>query len=132
MSHRQLVTQSAALRLPGRACIHSAIAVDEEKLTAAGVAVHRVVPDGAIIQALAVALQFPAWFGGTADGLADCLGDLSWLPRQGRVLVIADAARRLREDPRGMGLVLSCWLDASARWCEDGLPFHLVLEVTRP
>ncbi len=117
---------------PGLACIHSASPVDDQTLAAAGLDVHRVAGDGEIILAVAAALRFRPWFGGTADGLADCLGDLSWLPFQGRVLVFADATRRLREDPRGMGLVLSCWLDAAPRWCEDGLPFHLVLEVGFP
>jgi RNAse (barnase) inhibitor barstar len=36
---------------------------------------------------LADELAFPAWFGRNFDALADCLGDLSWLPGVGHVLV---------------------------------------------
>ena len=35
---------------------------------------------GALLDAIAVALSFPRWFGRNLDALADCLGDLSWLP----------------------------------------------------
>ncbi len=43
----------------------------------------------AIIRRFAAALDFPAWFGGNWDSLADCLDDLSWRPApQGRVLVV--------------------------------------------
>jgi RNAse (barnase) inhibitor barstar len=34
----------------------------------------------ALLDAIARALSFPAWFGHNLDALADCLGDLSWLP----------------------------------------------------
>lgn len=30
----------------------------------------------------AAVLHFPDWYGGNLDALADCLGDLSWLPEE--------------------------------------------------
>ena len=38
-------------------------------------------------QKCAGTMAFPAWFGHTWEGLADCLGDLSWLPGSGHVLL---------------------------------------------
>jgi len=62
------------------------------ELTAAGWTLH--VLDGrvvtgrdALFDRLADELAFPAWFGRNFDALADCLGDLSWLPGVGHVLV---------------------------------------------
>lgn len=40
----------------------------------------------ALLKALALAMNFPATFGGNRDALADCLQDLSWLPHRGCVL----------------------------------------------
>jgi len=37
---------------------------------------------------LAKALAFPDWFGGNWDALEDCLGDLSWHPAPGYVLLL--------------------------------------------
>jgi hypothetical protein len=35
----------------------------------------------------AATLLFPAWFGHTWEGLADCLADLSWLPGSGHIVL---------------------------------------------
>ena len=37
---------------------------------------------------IAAALRFPEWFGANFDALADCLGDLSWLPADGYLLLL--------------------------------------------
>ncbi len=39
------------------------------------------------LQKIAQALAFPKWFGGNWDALEDSLGDLSWRPGEGHVLV---------------------------------------------
>jgi hypothetical protein len=63
-------------------------------------------------------LRFPAWFGGNWDALEDCLGDLSWRPAPGHVLLF-------ERFPRGDELaVLIDVLRSSARfWAERGRPF---------
>ncbi|HEX4927308.1 MAG TPA: barstar family protein [Burkholderiales bacterium] len=40
-----------------------------------------------VFDALARALEFPAWFGRNWDALEDCLGDLSWRPAGGELLL---------------------------------------------
>jgi hypothetical protein len=60
---------------------------------AAGLAVHRVDLSGAttkseLLTAVARALDFPDWFGGNWDALEDSLGDLSWLPEGGLVVLV--------------------------------------------
>lgn len=49
-----------------------------------------------VLSRIAAALDFPPHFGHNWDALADCLGDLSWLPGDGVVLVL-DGADALRE-----------------------------------
>lgn len=42
---------------------------------------------------VAEGLDFPTWFGGNFDALADCLGDLDWLPAPGYVFILEHADR---------------------------------------
>jgi hypothetical protein len=44
-----------------------------------------------VLDALARAAQFPSWFGGNWDALADLLCDLSWQPAPGYVMVLQGA-----------------------------------------
>lgn len=44
----------------------------------------------AVLSALGRALSFPEYYGHNLDALADCLGDLSWLPPGPVELVVAD------------------------------------------
>lgn len=46
---------------------------------------------GALLAALAQAIAAPEWFGNNWDALADALGDLSWHPAPGYVLLLRDA-----------------------------------------
>lgn len=62
------------------------------ELVAHGWALHlingrRVVSAGALFDRCTEVLAFPSWFGRTFDGLAFCLGDLSWLSGRGHVVL---------------------------------------------
>src|SRR3546814_3290587 len=48
-----------------------------------------------VLDRFAAALHSPDWFGRNWDALADCLGDLSWWPAEGYLLLLdhADAWR---------------------------------------
>jgi hypothetical protein len=77
----------------------------------------------ALLERVARALQFPAWFGGNWDALEDCLTDLSWAPAPGYVLLFEGAAT-IAADDRG---ALQDILASSAEfWAERRRPFFAV------
>jgi hypothetical protein len=53
----------------------------------------------ATLAAFAQALDFPAWFGGNLDALADCLGHLARTAQGEWELVVDHAADLARDDP---------------------------------
>jgi len=61
--------------------------------------VHAGATKEATLAAFADALDFPAWFGGNLDALADCLGHLARTTPGELELVVDDAAQLAREDP---------------------------------
>ncbi len=66
-----------------------------------------------LLARVALALSFPAWFGGTFNGLYDCLRDFHWTERRQIVLLHADVphipADELRE-------YLDALQEAAADW----------------
>jgi RNAse (barnase) inhibitor barstar len=82
----------AGQRAPGAFPVPAGTPVSTEPAAAAGwlVAVldGRAITSAAeLFEACAGALEFPEWFGRNFDALADCLGDLSWLPAPGYLLL---------------------------------------------
>lgn len=82
---------------------------------------------------LAAALTFPTSFGHNWDALADSLGDLSWLPTCGRVL-LADNAGDLRDaDEATFDILLDILDRASVTWAAQDTPFFVFLALdSRP
>lgn len=81
-----------------------------------------------LLRRFADALDFPAWFGHNWDALADCLGDLSWMPAPGYVLLLrrtADARDRRAGD---FGTALDILDEASRTWAGRGVPFWIFLD----
>lgn len=73
----------------------------------------------ALLARIATALHFPAWFGHNWDALADCLGDLGWLPAPGYVVLLEHAGEfreRHRDEFETMLTILreaaECWAGA--------------------
>lgn len=76
---------------------------------------------------IATALQFPDWFGNNWDALADCLGDLSWLPAGGNLLVL-DAAWDWRErDAEDFATLLEICGETAHAWLRERRPFWVVI-----
>ena len=73
------------------------------------------------LEKIAHALAFPQWFGGNWDALEDCLGDLSWRPGAGHVLVFESF-------PRGdeLGVLIDVLLSSAQFWAERARPFFAV------
>lgn len=76
---------------------------------------------------IALALQFPAWFGGNWDALQDCLGDLSWLEGKGYLLLFDHSSAWREAEPEAFAILLDI-LEAAARgWAGSGTPFWALL-----
>jgi hypothetical protein len=66
------------------------------------------------LDAIGVALSFPAWYGRNLDALHDCLVDLSWLPAGEHVLIWAGHRQFQAADPDGYRAMLAVLDDAAA------------------
>jgi len=76
-----------------------------------------------LLQRIAAALQFPATFGRNWDALADCLGDLEWLPHAGGYAWLFDHAGELRDaSENDFDTLCDILDDACAHWMERGMP----------
>lgn len=67
---------------------------------------------GELLAALAQAIGAPEWFGNNWDALADALGDLSWRPASGYVLLLRDANLAHAEDE----MLNNILLETAAFW----------------
>jgi hypothetical protein len=86
--------------------------------------------DGALSR-IAAALDFPDWFGGNWDALADCLSDLSWWRAPGYVIVLDQAHDWRQADPDGFDLLLEIADEAAAAWAARDIPFWWLVPVPR-
>jgi hypothetical protein len=69
------------------------------------------------IEAIARALEFPAWFGGNWDALEDCLGDLSWREAPHRLVL------RNFQPGDELGILIDVLSSAAQFWEEQGGSF---------
>ena len=76
-----------------------------------------------LLERLAAALAFPAWFGGNWDALEDCLTDLSWRTGAGHVVLI-DGHGELPADD--VGVLVDVLAAAAGYWAGRGQPFFAV------
>lgn len=79
---------------------------------------------GDALRAIAKALRFPDWFGGNWDALEDCLGDLSWRPGDGHVLVFRNWQALPGDD---LGALIDVLRSSAEFWQGRGKPFFAVL-----
>ena len=80
--------------------------------------------DGNALHAISQALRFPDWFGGNWDALEDCLGDLSWRPGNGHVLVLRNWQALTSDD---LGVLIDVLRSSAEFWQGRGRPFFAVL-----
>jgi hypothetical protein len=92
----------------------------------------------ALLDEIARAFGFPAYFGRTWDALEDCLTDLGWLPGAGYRLILGAADRLLARDPASYVTLVALLEDVGRAWAtgetghpgRSAVPFHTVLVVT--
>jgi hypothetical protein len=75
----------------------------------------------ALLERLAMAMAFPAWFGGNWDATEDCLADLSWRGNGPHVLLFAEA----RPSP-DLRVLIDVLRSSAEFWQERGTPFFAV------
>ena len=78
------------------------------------------------LTAIARGLRFPKWFGANFDALADSLGDLSWLPADGYLLLLEHADTWREADDDNFAMLLDVLNEAAVTWGDQGKPFWAV------
>ncbi len=83
-----------------------------------------------LLDAMAEGLLFPDWFGGNWDALADCLGDLSWLPATHGLLLLLDHCGDLRDRaPEDFATLLDILDEAARQHAAAGVPVWALFPV---
>ena len=77
----------------------------------------------ALLERLALALGFPAWFGANWDALEDCLTDLAWRAGVGHVVLLEGHDELPADD---LGVLLDVLAAAAQYWAGRGTPFFAV------
>lgn len=77
----------------------------------------------ALFARFAAALGFPEWFGHNWDALGDSLGDLSWRPSGGYVLLIEHAGAWRAAAGEDADTLLEILNEAAFRWAEQDIAF---------
>ena len=80
-----------------------------------------------VLRAFAEAMQFPRWFGGNFDALADSLGDLSWLPAEGYLLLLEHSEAWREADDENFAILLDILNEAAVTWGDQGVPFWALI-----
>jgi len=79
---------------------------------------------------IAAALRFPDWFGRNWDALADCLGDLGWLPADGYVIMLANADSFRTAAEADFDTALQIFDEAAQDWANAGVPMWAFIDST--
>jgi RNAse (barnase) inhibitor barstar len=84
------------------------------------------------LRQLGKSLHFPDWYGANFDALFDCLGDPSWQPAPGKVMLIAGTESLRLADPDGFATLVEVFEAAADAHRETGQPFWLLLDSATP
>jgi RNAse (barnase) inhibitor barstar len=78
---------------------------------------------------VAKALKFPDWFGNNLDALADCLGDMSWLPADGYLVLLEHCDRIHGTAEADFVNVLQVFQQVAEDWRDQGISFWCLVEM---
>lgn len=104
----------------------------ERAAEAAGLAcfrvdIHAVHDKGDLLAVLAKGMDFPDWFGGNWDALADCLTDLSWKEASGYILVLDRAKHFAAAHEHDYDAALEVMQHAADYWRDADTPFWVFI-----
>lgn len=82
-----------------------------------------------LLAGIGKAMAFPDWFGHNFDALADCLGDLSWRPADGYLILLehCDGIHGKAED--AFVAALQVFDQAASDWRDQGVGFWCLVEM---
>ena len=80
---------------------------------------------GGFLATVAQAVYAPGWFGNNWDALADALGDLSWRPAAGYVLLLRNGGETLGLSSADHEIALEIFTHTTAFWKYRGKPFWI-------
>lgn len=83
----------------------------------------------ALFERLATALEFPDWFGHNWDALADCLGDLSWLPADGYLILLEHCDSFRTRHSEDFATALQVFAAAAEAWRDERVPFWVLVDM---
>lgn len=78
---------------------------------------------GAFLARMAQVLGAPDWFGHNWDALADVLGDLSWQPADGYVLLLCGGEAQIGLGDSDYAILNDIFNDTVSYWKSQGKPF---------
>ena len=76
---------------------------------------------------VAKALAFPTWFGGNWDAFEDCLGDLSWHPAPGYVLLLEHGKHFGAGHKQDFSSAVEVLDGVAGYWQGQGKPFWAIV-----
>jgi hypothetical protein len=82
---------------------------------------------GEFLAAMAQVLAAPDWFGHNWDAFADVLGDLSWQPAAGYVLLFCNGDANLGLSEADYEMVSEIFTDTVGFWKSQGKPFWIFI-----
>lgn len=101
---------------------------------ACGFSIHRIdLADArdksSLLTQLAAALAFPDWFGHNWDALSDCLNDLSWMPAEGRLILLEHCDNLQASRGEDFAILLQVLADAAVAWRAESVPFWVLVDL---
>jgi len=82
-----------------------------------------------MLSAFATGMQFPDWFGGNFDALADCLTDLAGEDVPGYLVLLENCDQLRIKAPDDFALALELFEAAASEWRELGIPFWCLVDM---
>lgn len=83
-----------------------------------------------LLARIAIALDFPDWFGHNWDALADCLGDLEWLPADAYVILFEHTTEMDPLLSGDLASALSIFADSAHDWALLGVPMWIFADLS--